>query len=103
MASPLPWGERVRVRGNDLIITPTLILPPASAEAASRRQASRGGEFFRELDAPQLCCGVLHFFSPPSRFHSSSPKLNLFLSINFNDVNSSIETAEVGLSVDFPF
>jgi hypothetical protein len=19
-----------------------------------------GGEFFRELDAPQLCCGVLH-------------------------------------------
>jgi len=28
--------------GNDLIITPTLILPPAFAEAASRRQASRG-------------------------------------------------------------
>ena len=34
--------------GNDLVITPTLILPH-----------QRGGEFFRELDAPQLCCGVL--------------------------------------------
>ena len=21
-----------------------------------------GGEFLRELDAPQLCCGVLHFW-----------------------------------------
>ena len=30
-------------------ITPTLILPHQG-----------GGEFFRELDAPQLCCGVLH-------------------------------------------
>jgi hypothetical protein len=36
--------------GNDLVITPTLILPHQG-----------GGEFFRELDAPQLCCGVLHF------------------------------------------
>jgi hypothetical protein len=27
MAFPLPWGERVRVRGNDFLITPTLILP----------------------------------------------------------------------------
>jgi len=27
MALPLPWRERVRVRGNNLIITPTLILP----------------------------------------------------------------------------
>jgi len=49
MASPLPWGERVRVRGNDVIITPTLILPHQG-----------GGKFFRELDAPQLCCGELH-------------------------------------------
>jgi hypothetical protein len=32
------------------VITPTLILPHQG-----------GGEFFRELDAPQLCCGVLHF------------------------------------------
>jgi hypothetical protein len=31
------------------VITPTLILPHQG-----------GGEFFRELDAPQLCCGVLH-------------------------------------------
>ncbi len=31
------------------MITPTLILPHQG-----------GGEFFRELDAPQLCCGVLH-------------------------------------------
>ena len=37
------WG------GNDLIITPTLILPHQG-----------GGKFFRELDAPQLCCGALH-------------------------------------------
>jgi len=29
-----------------LIITPTLILPPAFAEAASRRQASRGRKVF---------------------------------------------------------
>ena len=51
MAYPLPSGERVRVRaGNDLIITPTLILPHQG-----------GGKFFKELDAPQLCCGVLHF------------------------------------------
>jgi hypothetical protein len=35
---------------NDLIITPTLILPHQG-----------GGKFFRELDALQLCCGVLHF------------------------------------------
>jgi len=35
--------------GNDLIITPTLILPHQG-----------GRKFFRELDAPQLCCGVLH-------------------------------------------
>ena len=27
MASPLPWGERVRVRGNGLMVTPTLVLP----------------------------------------------------------------------------
>ncbi len=47
---PSPLGERVRVRGNDLIITPTLILPHQG-----------GGKFFRELDAPQLCCGVLHW------------------------------------------
>jgi len=40
---PSPLG------GNDLIITPTLILPHQG-----------GGKFFRELDAPQLCCGVLH-------------------------------------------
>jgi hypothetical protein len=32
------------------VITPTLILPHQG-----------GGEFFRELDAPQLCCGVLHW------------------------------------------
>jgi hypothetical protein len=32
------------------VITPTLILPHQG-----------GGEFLRELDAPQLCCGVLHF------------------------------------------
>jgi hypothetical protein len=32
------------------MVTPTLILP---------RQG--GGKFFRELDAPQLCCGVLHY------------------------------------------
>ena len=51
MAYPLPWGERVRVRGEIiLIITPTLILPHQG-----------GGKFFRELDTPQLCCGVLHF------------------------------------------
>ena len=31
------------------MITPTLILPHQG-----------GGKFFRELDAPQLCCGVLH-------------------------------------------
>jgi hypothetical protein len=31
------------------VITPTLILPHQG-----------GGEFFRELDATQLCCGVLH-------------------------------------------
>jgi len=43
---PLPWGERVRVRGNDLIITPTLILPHQG-----------GGKFFREFDAPQLAAG----------------------------------------------
>ena len=30
--------------------TPTLILPHQG-----------GGEFLRELDAPQLCCGVLHY------------------------------------------
>jgi len=34
------WG------GIYLIITPTLILPPAFAEAASRRQASRGRKVF---------------------------------------------------------
>jgi len=34
-----------------LIITPTLILPHQG-----------GGKFFRELDAPQLCCGALHFY-----------------------------------------
>jgi hypothetical protein len=34
------------------VITPTLILPHQG-----------GGEFFRELDAPQLCCGVLHSLS----------------------------------------
>jgi hypothetical protein len=33
------------------VITPTLILPHQG-----------GGEFFRELDAPQLCCGVLYSF-----------------------------------------
>ena len=61
MASPLPWEERGRsptrhsrfgdgaVRGNDVIITPSLILSHQG-----------GGKFFRELDAPQLCCGVLH-------------------------------------------
>ena len=32
------------------MVTPTLILP---------RQG--GGKFFRELDAPQLCCGILHY------------------------------------------
>jgi predicted GIY-YIG superfamily endonuclease len=32
------------------VITPTLILPHQG-----------GGEFLRELDAPQLCCGVLHY------------------------------------------
>jgi hypothetical protein len=31
------------------MITPTLILPHQG-----------GGKFFRELDTPQLCCGVLH-------------------------------------------
>jgi len=36
--------------GNDLIITPTLILPHQG-----------GGKSFGELDAPQLCCGVLHY------------------------------------------
>ena len=34
------------------MITPTLILPHQG-----------GGGFFRELDAPQLCCGVLHFYA----------------------------------------
>jgi len=34
------------VRGNDVIITPSLILPPAFAEAATRRQASRGRKVF---------------------------------------------------------
>jgi len=43
MASPLPWG--VRVRENDLIITPTLI------------PYQGGGKFFGELDAPQLAAG----------------------------------------------
>jgi len=42
-------GERVRVRGNNLIITPTLILPHQG-----------GGKFFTELDAPQLCCWLFH-------------------------------------------
>ena len=32
------------------MITLSLILPH-----------QEGGKFFRELDAPQLCCGVLHF------------------------------------------
>jgi hypothetical protein len=59
MAYPLPWGERVRVRENYLIITPTLILPHQG-----------GGKFFRELDASQLCCGVLHF----DIFFERSPK-----------------------------
>ena len=59
MNEPL-WRERVRVRGSDVIITPTLILPHQG-----------GGKFFRELDAPQLCCGVLHCIpltlsSPPT-------------------------------------
>jgi len=47
------------------MITPSLILPPAFAEAPARRtrlweaglRAGRhqeGGNFFRELDAPQL-------------------------------------------------
>jgi len=31
------------------VIAPTLILPHQG-----------GGEFFRKLDTPQLCCGVLH-------------------------------------------
>jgi hypothetical protein len=32
---------------------------PAFAEAATRRHQG-GGKFFRELEAPQLCCGGLH-------------------------------------------
>jgi len=44
-----PGGRGLGRGGNDLIITPTLILPHQG-----------GGKFFRELDAPQLCCGVLH-------------------------------------------
>ena len=40
--------------GIDLVVTPTLLLPHQG-----------GGEFFRELDAPQLCCGVLHFVISP--------------------------------------
>ena len=50
LPSPLV-GEGLGRGGNDLIITPTLILPHQG-----------GGKFFRELDAPQLCCGALHLF-----------------------------------------
>ncbi len=46
-----PGGRGLGWGGNDVIITPTLILPHQG-----------GGKFFRELDAPQLCCGVLHFW-----------------------------------------
>ena len=57
-----PGGSGLGCGGNDLIVIPTLILPAYSAEVASGYvgRASRGRKVFRELDAPQLCCGVLH-------------------------------------------
>ena len=72
MAYPLPWGERVRVRGN-MFVHPspsqrlsepaaTLILPHPSGPEALPGWRQGGGKFFRDLDAPQLCCGVLHSF-----------------------------------------
>jgi len=46
MASLSPGGRGLGRGGNDLIITPTLILPHQG-----------GGKFFREFDAPQLAAG----------------------------------------------
>jgi hypothetical protein len=43
---PLPWRERVRVRGESFHHHPHLNPPP-----------SRGRKSFRELDAPQLAAG----------------------------------------------
>jgi hypothetical protein len=60
MGYPLPWGRGLGCGVNDLIITPTLILPPQG-----------GGRFFRELDAPQLAAEHLILFvskyCPPLR------------------------------------
>jgi len=53
MAFPLPWGGEGQGEGdNDLLITPTLILPPAFAEAASRRQALKGRRVFFGVGYP---------------------------------------------------
>jgi len=57
MAYPLPWGRGFGCGANDLIITPTLILPHQG-----------GGKFFRELDAPSSAAGYFTFDMGLSRF-----------------------------------
>jgi len=52
MAFPLPWRERVRVRGKRSSHHPHLNPPP-----------SRWRRVFFELDASQLCCGVIYYHS----------------------------------------
>jgi len=52
LPSPLGGGEGQGEGDNDLLITPTLILPPAFAEAASRRQALKGRRVFFGVGYP---------------------------------------------------
>lgn len=56
-------GERVEVGGKLSYHHPHLNpFPSLAGQAWGRR-------FFKELNAPQLCCGALHFFIPGSVRH----------------------------------
>jgi hypothetical protein len=58
------------VRGNDFLMTPNFTLLDKAFLCNSARKnyisnrvnppPSKGEEIFKELDTPQLCCGVLH-------------------------------------------
>ncbi len=78
MASPLPWGERGGVRGKWSYHYPHLN-PPHQG----------GGKFFRELDALQLCCGVLHLVTLSLRFYNIQKDLNLLFYL-FGSITSRI-------------
>jgi len=68
MAFPLPWGERVRVRGDtDLLTTPTLILPHQEGGKFFLRnwipRSSAAGYFINEMATSLLNGGKIINYS----------------------------------------